>query len=147
MISSVAITFAVGVFVFIALISIISKERKNNRRFFASRFRGWLDKLVDKTGNWLMKSWDHFVRYIIQLHWYYSIHSILKTILKTLVAFYTYIENIFERNRKRTKELRSEKHKLSEDNHLQKVAQHRVDTELTPSQKNKLRKKKLEGKH
>lgn len=147
MISSAATIFGVSIFVFIILLMVVKKERRRGRRFFASRIRSWLDIRADKAGNWVVVSWDHFVKYIVQLHWYYSIHSVLRGILRLITAFYSYFENIFERNRKRAKQLRAEKRELGELNHLQQVAEHKEDTALTPAQKRKLRHKKLEEKH
>jgi hypothetical protein len=147
MISSEAIVFGVSLLVFIILSVVVRAERRRGRRFFASRLRAWLDARVDVGTKWLLKSWDHFVKYIVQLNWYYSIHSLLKTVLKMIVAFYSYFENIFERNRKRTKQLRAEKRQLGEMSHLEQVAEHKEDTALTPAQKKSLRKKKLEEKH
>jgi hypothetical protein len=61
--------------------------------------------------------------------------------------FYASFEKIFERNRNRTKKLRMEKRQLNSINHLSQMADHKVDTALTPAQKKKLRHKKLEEKH
>jgi hypothetical protein len=145
MITTAAITFLVSLTTFVFLATVVHKERRRGRRFFAVRVRGWLDSKVEYVGQLLCNGWDHFSKYIIQLNWYYSIHSVLKTILKTLVAFYTYIENIFEHNRRRTKQLRSEKRQLNEYNHLQQMTAHRQETALTESQQKKLKDKKLKG--
>ena len=147
MITSATITFAVSIFVFIVLLMGVSKERRLGRRFFADSARSWLDDKADRVGKWLVKSWDHFIKYIVQLNWYYSIHSVLKAILKVIVKFYTYFENVFERNRSRTKQLLAEKRQLGEMSHLQQVAEHKEGVALTPAEKRKLRKKKLEEKH
>ncbi|MFT7644601.1 MAG: hypothetical protein ACI9BF_000250 [Candidatus Paceibacteria bacterium] len=137
----------VSVVTFIILLIVTQKERRRGRRFFAARARAWLDIYADKIGRWAFVSWDHFIKYILQLHWYYSIHSVLRTILRVITVFYEYFENVFEKNRRRTKQLRAEKRQLGELNHLQKVAEHKEDTALTPVQKRKLRHKKLEEKH
>lgn len=147
MISSAATIFGVSIFVFIILLMVTQTERRRGRRFFASRLRSWFDVRADNVGKWIVASWDHFIKYILQLNWYYSIHSVLRTILKLITAFYGYFENVFERNRKRTKQLRAEKRQLGELNHLRQVADHKEDTALTPAQKKKLRHKKLEEKH
>lgn len=133
--------------VFIILCAGIQKERRRGRRFFATSLRNWLDEKIDKLGRWVIMSWDHFVKYIVQLNWYYSIHSVLKGILRVIVKFYTYFENVFEVNRSRTKQLRAEKRQLSKMNHLRQMAEHKEDVALSPAQKQKLRKKKLEEKH
>jgi hypothetical protein len=142
-----ATAFTISIFVLILLLALINKERRQNRRFFAVNFRSWLDKKIGKIETWLANSYDHFVKYVVQLHWYYSLHSLLKTLLKFLVAFYTYFEDIFESNRLKAKKLRAEKKQLGEKNHLQHMADHKEDTSLTPAQKKKLSQKELEGKH
>ena len=128
------------------LLMVIYKERRRDRRFFAASLRNFLDSKIEKAGVSLVKSWEHFSKYIIQLNWYYSIHSVLKAVLKVIVSFYSYFENIFERNRTRTKQLRTEKRQLNESNHLHKMTEHKQETALTPSQKRKLKQKNLEGK-
>ena len=147
MITSTATAFTASVFVLVVLLMVVHKERRRGRRFFAAGARSWLDKKTDATGGWIIKSWEHFIKYIIQLNWYYSIHSVLKTMLKMIVAFYSYFENMFERNRRRTKQLRAEKRQLGELNHLHQMAVHKEDTALTSAQKRKLRQKKLEERH
>jgi len=140
-------TVIVSGFSLLLLMIIIEKERRRGRRFFFVGLRGWLDRVVEGVEQWLARSWRHFIKFILQLNWYYSIHSVLRTILKMTVAVYTYFENIFENNRTRTKRLRAEKRKLKEKNHLQKMADHKKDSALTPSQQKKLRHQKLEDLH
>jgi len=126
---------------------LVYRERKSGRRYFAAGLRGWLDEKLTHVIGKLSRSWEHFVKYILQLNWYYSIHSVLRAILRGTVAFYTYFENIFERNRSRTKQLRAERREISEANHLRQMTEHKERTALSPAQQRKLRKKKLEEKH
>lgn len=147
MVTDALIALISSFFFAVALIILVHKERRRSRRFFAAKLRGWLDDRVENTEKYLEKSWEHFSKYIVQLSWYYSIHSILKAILRMIVAIYTYFENVFEQNRNRTKQLRAEKRQLSEFNHLHHMTNHQKDTALTPSQQKKLRQKKLEEKH
>lgn len=147
MIETAAIAFTISLLVLVIILMLVSKERRSGRRFFAAGIRGWLDKIIFKIGSWIEGVVSHFVKYVLQLSWYYSIHSILRTCLKVLVSFYSYFENIFESNRQKAKQLRSEKKQLKNDSHLQKMAEHKEDTSLTPAQKRKLSKKQLEGKY
>ena len=140
-------TVLVSGLLLLLLMVIIEKERRRGQRFFFIGLRGWLDRLVGGFEQWLVKSWQHFIKYILQLNWYYSIHSVLRTILTMTVAIYSYFENVFENNRARTKKLRAEKRRLKEKNHLQKMADHKKDSALTPAQQKKLRHKKLEDLH
>ena len=146
MIPAAAITFAISFSVFAVLLFVVMAERRREGRFFASRAREWLDVKIDRLGAWLVRSWEHFVKYVVQLNWYYSIHGVLRTMLRAIVAVYTKFENVFERNRARTKQLRREKLELSEMNHLRQMAEHKEETALTAAEKRKLRKKKLEEK-
>ena len=147
MISLATSVLGISVSVFFFLLVIVGLERRRGRRFIAVRLRGWLDEKVNNVGSSIIRNWEHFLKYILQLHWYYSIHSVLRTCLRFITAFYAYFENLFERNRNRTKQLRAEKRQLNEMNHLHQMAEHKEDTALTPSQKKKLRNKQLEGKH
>ncbi len=144
MVSLAFTVFLVSCFTLLLLMLVVKKERRLGRRFFAAAFRDWLDGVVYQIECGIVDSWGHFVRYILQLHWYYSIHSVLRTILQMIVAAYSYFEDMFEHNRARTKKLRAEKRQLSERSHLQKVAEHKRDTALTLNQQKKLRQRKLE---
>lgn len=145
MITTALTAFLVSIVFFAVLVTLTQQERRRGRRFFAAGIRSSLDILVTRSEQRLVRSSDHFMRYIVQLSWYYSIHSVLRTFLRGLVAMYTYFENVFERNRQRTKELRAEKRQLNELNHLRQMADHKADTALTPAEQQKLRKKTLEG--
>jgi hypothetical protein len=145
MITSALLAFLGSGIVSVILFITVRMERRRGRRFFAAGFRGWIDGKVDIIGGWLARSLNHFVKYILQLNWYYSIHSVLRTILRLIIAAYTYMENIFEKNRSRTKKLRAEKKQLKDTNHLSQMAAHKESTTLTPAQQQKLRKKNLEG--
>jgi len=146
MVTSAFTALLVSLVIFTVLAVVTQYERRRGRRLFASGFRTWLDGVVDAISYILLKSLNHFTRYIIQLNWYYSIHSVLRTLLQGMIAVYTYFENIFERNRARAKRLRAEKRQLNENNHLQQMTNHRVETALTPTQQQRLRSQKLEGK-
>lgn len=130
----------------LVLILLTQQERRRGRRFFAPRLRSWLDRFVHRAEQGILRQWSHFLKFIVQLHWYYGIHSILRTILRALVALYSYFETMFERNRKRAKALRSEKKNLDKSNHLQQMTTHKADTALSPAEKRQLRKRTLEGK-
>jgi len=129
------------------MLVVVQVERKKQKRLFATSVRGWFDKKISGFEMWVIRTWNHFVRYVVQLNWYYSIHSVLKTLLLTIQMCYASFEKIFERNRNRTKKLRMEKRQLNTVNHLSQMADHKEDTALTPAQKKKLRHKKLEEKH
>ena len=147
MIETAGTFFALSIGVFTLMLIVVQLERRRGKRFFASKARNWLDAQFSSLGNWLIRSWNHFVRYVVQLNWYYSIHSVLKTILIAIQAFYSSFEKMFERNRSRAKKLRMEKRQLTSISHLSQMADHKADTALTPAQKKKLRHKKLEEKH
>lgn len=128
------------------MVIVTQQERRRGRRFFAAGLRGWCDDRADQLERGTTRSIDHFVKYIVQLNWYYSIHGVLRTFLRVIVAVYSYFESVFERNRARTKQLRKEKREINELNHLQQMAKHKEETALTPAEQRRLRKRKLEGK-
>lgn len=136
-------TFIASATVFVALALFVYIEQKRGRRIFLGGLRGGIDVLLVKFVRWCKEQWKHFVRYILQLGWYYSIHSLLRTVLRVLVATYDYIEAHFERNRLRTKDLRAEKQQRG-DGHLSAMAEHKAEVALTKRQQQALRKKKLE---
>lgn len=129
------------------LILITQFEKKRGKRVALSRLRGWFDGVVATIGRRIVGTWRHFVRYIIQLGWYYGLHSFLQAVLKTLVRFYEGIELVFEENRRRAKQLRAERRKETQatPSHLTEMAQHKVDTALTPAQQRRLKDKELKG--
>lgn len=143
MIISPAMVFIATLTTFVVVVVCVRIEERRNQRFLAGAVRGWLDVQVITAEKKIVDVWHHFVKYVVQLGWYYGLHSLLKGILKILVSMYTYIESIFERNRLRAKQLRSEK-KQKVNNHLTKIATHKVETALSPEQKDDLRQKKLE---
>lgn len=147
MFSFAAIAFVASIGTFVVLLMLVSYEQRRGQRLVGVSLRHWCDVQVDKVGVWLLTCLNHFVKYVVQLNWYYSIHSVLRMMLRVMVRFYTYFENVFERNRLRTKRLRAEKRTIGALNHLHKMAEHKEDTALTPKQKQKLRHKKLEEKH
>lgn len=147
MISTALIYFLVSVGVFLLLVVVTSVERKRGSRVFAGSLRTTLDTKLATLYQHLAQVLEHFFRYIVQLHWYYSIHSVLKTLLRIVVAVYTGLESFFERNRKRAKALRAEKRQQTELTHLEQVSAHKAETALTPTEQRKLRDKQLEGKY
>ena len=147
MIQTAVTVFAMSIGVFTLMLVMVQIERRKQKRLFAAKVRGWFDRKISGFEMWVVRTWNHFVRYVVQLNWYYSIHSVLKTLLLAIQVFYASFEKIFERNRDRAKKLRMEKRQLNSINHLSQMADHKVDTALTPTQKKKLRHKKLEEKH
>lgn len=147
MITSAVVAFVSSLLVFCILLMIVRGERRRGRRFLLANFRMWLDSRLDVLIGYLSRKYDHFVRYVLQLNWYYSIHSVLRMWLRMIVKLYTYFEDVFENNRTKTKKLRAEKRQIKTITHLQQMADHKVETALTPSQKRRLRHKKLEEKH
>jgi hypothetical protein len=145
MISTALTTLAVSLVTFFLLTIFTQQERRRGRRFFAARARAWLDRVVDDISQSVSKKIEHFTKYMVQLSWYYGLHSLLRGLLKGMIAMYTYFEDLFERNRARTKQLRAEKRQLSKHNHLQQIANHREETALSASEQQKLKKQKLEG--
>jgi hypothetical protein len=62
-----------------------------------------------------------------------------------LVKAYDSLETVFISNRERARVLRAERRTVKKDNHLTVIGEYKATTALSPSQKKKLRAKKLEG--
>lgn len=146
MVSAGLTTLAISTLLFVVFLFGVQAEQKRGKRFLLGGLRGWLDGVIGFTERKIAQSWDHFSKYVVQLGWYYSVHSFLRALLRTIVAFYEQVEHVFERNRHRTKQLRAEKQQVaSGQGHLAKMAQHKADTALTPKQQQKLKDSQLQG--
>ena len=141
------LTFSISTVLFMLIGIVVQAEQFRARRFFLAQNRASLDVQFTKTGQRWRYYWNHFTQYIVKLGWYYGMHSLLRTILNLLVSMYSYVEDRFERNRKRTKKLRQERKRRTTHTHFTQIASHKVETALTPSQQHDLRTKKLEQDH
>lgn len=143
-----ATIFCISVITFVGYAFLVVVEEKNSRRLIGEKFRARLDVKIEQTGHQFEYQVKHVSRYLLQLGWYYSVHSVLRTILTALVSVYSYIENIFEKNRTRTRELRHEfRRQLHKKTHLTQIAEHREHTTLTPEEQEILKTRKLEENH
>lgn len=140
-------TFVISSILFIGFAFVVQVEQKNARRLVGGRLRGALDRVVQKVGAELRRRWRHVMRYVVQLGWYYGIHSLLRAILKVLISIYSFFEHMFERNRLRTKQLRQELKRHIHKSHLTQMADHKAETTLSPQAQEELKKQKLEDTH
>ncbi len=149
MLPTVVVAFFASLAIFLFVLILVGLERRKRKRFLLPTFRAWIDKVLFVGRDYSGDKLNHFVRYILQLHWYYGIHSFLRGILTTIAKFYSYIENILETNRNKARQIRREKRLVENDpdNHLTHIASNRVETALTPTQQRKRKNKELEGKH
>jgi hypothetical protein len=145
---STAITTSITFLVlFVVMAVVVRVEEARGRRLLLGGVRAFFDRKIIAIHKWFDDLWHHFARYVVQLGWYYSIHSLLRTLLRVLVSVYTYIETMFEKNRERTKDLRKERKQKIKQTHLTQIADHKVETALTPTEQVALRKQKLEEDH
>ncbi len=134
---------SLGLFFLVALLT--RQEAVRGQRFVLSAVRGWFDSILESLYEQLKHKIEVLVRHTIKLSWYYSIHSTLRAILTVLVKTYDRLELVFMRNRERAKVLRAEKRAMQNPSHLTVIGEHKASTALSPSQKKKLRAKKLAG--
>ncbi len=137
--------FLIFVSLFVLSAFITRKEVSKGERLFLGRTRDLLDRILDSLHERITLQVRFVVRHTIKLSWYYSIHSALRAVLTLLVKSYDRLELVFMQNRERARLLRAEKKAHARDNHLTAIGEHKVATALTPSQKKKLRAKKLIG--
>lgn len=143
-----AIVFCTSAVAFVGYALLVIVEEKNSSRLVGGIFRDKLDVKIEHTGHQFEYHFKHVSRYLLQLGWYYSVHSVLRTILAGLVSVYTYIENIFESNRTRTKALRQEfRRQLHTKTHLSQIADHKAKTALSKDEQESLKTRKLEQDH
>lgn len=147
MLTTAIITFVTFLVLFVVMAVVVRVENLRGRRLILSTGRAFLDRKILSMLTWFDDVWHHFMRYIVQLGWYYSIHSLLRTVLRVLVSVYTYIEHIFERNREKTKMLRRERKQKVRQNHFTQIADHKADMALSPAEQATLRQQKLEEDH
>ncbi len=137
------VTFVV---LFVVVAVLVRAEEVRGRRIILASLRDSIDKTLHRFHLWLESTWSHFMKYVVQLGWYYSIHSLLRAILSVLVSIYTYVEAVFERNREKTKHLRRER-KQKQQTHFSQIADHKADVALTPKEQTDLLHDKLHHDH
>ena len=133
---------SLGLFSIYALF--VTLEQKRGKRFLLGGVRDKLDNVVSKITAFITHWLTYLEKYIIQLSWYYSIHRFLTMILTVLVKAYDRLELVFHNNKARARSLKIEKKNLQSSEHLQSMADHKAKTALTPTQKKRLKAKKLE---
>jgi len=147
MIGAAGAVFGGSIILFSLYATLVAVEQKNARRLFGERFRDSLDTKMVTLATRLVRQWNHVSKFVVRLGWYYSIHSLLAAMMKALVSVYTRIEQVFEKNRARTKELRKEFKKHLRESHLTKMADHKEATSLSKEEQETLLRQKLEQDH
>ncbi len=146
MLSTAITTLAISITSFVLVMLLVGSEQKRGKRIVLGSLRNWLDKVVGTIEFKIHDAIDHFIKYVVRLNWYYGIHSFLKAVLALIVKSYEYVEKVFEHNRNLTKQLRAEKkNKETTSSHLTAMAQHKVDTKLSPAEARRRKKNHLEG--
>ena len=110
--SAVTTVFITSVVLFTALSFLIETERRRGSRVALTKVRDWLDEMIERFFTWLREAWEHFIQYVVKLGLYYSLHSLLRTLLQALVAAYDYLEKHFETNRPSREESKGHKRTL-----------------------------------
>ncbi len=147
MLSPAALLLITTTSIFAVWYLLVSVEQSKGRRLVLSAARAWLDSVCSAFALQCRRSFEHFSKFVVQLGWYYSVHSFLRAILRLLIATYEYFESHFEQNRRRAKELRAERRRQERQRtHLTVMAEHKAETALTPAQQKKVKKDHLEGK-
>lgn len=134
--------FLTSLSLFILVALMVGREEKRGQRFFLVRVRTKLDDTLETVFRKVSLVWDHFAKYLLQLGWYYSLHSLLRALLRLVVAMYEYLERKFERNRLKAKNLKHRRNQVSEG-HLSEVAAHKAEVALSPEEEEELKERKL----
>ena len=147
MLATATTTFVTCLVLFVVVAVLVHAEQAKGKRIVLASARRWIDRKMVLVYERLLSSWHHFSHYVVRLGWYYSIHSLLRTILAMLVSAYNFLERMFEHNRVKTKELRRKKKHSIEHGHFSKIADHKADVALTPDEQLQRKKDKLENNH
>lgn len=145
MVYTAAMALMISAFCLLGWGVVVARERQRGERIFLSRTRTALDYLLDHGTAAVTLRVRHTYRYLFQLHWYYSLHSILKAVLRVVVGVYTILEARFEDNRRRTKALRKERQVHEAVTHLTQMAAHKKETALTQKERDRLNREQLEA--
>lgn len=141
-----ALTFlslTIAFFVVYAWMSAVEVGR--GKRLILALPRRAVDSALSSLSESIHRKLVYVGRYMITLSWYYSLHAFLRISLQFIASIYTFIEAILHRNRDKARVIRKER-KQAERSHLTVLAEHKIETELTPHQKAKRRAKALSGK-
>ncbi len=139
------LTFAAFNFIILIIVArVFMLEARRGKRFFASGVRASIDDGIDSVSSRCVRFYTYIGRYVITLSWYYSLHALLKIVLKFLASAYTVVETLLHRNRKRARKIRIERKR--EQSHLSLIADHKAKTTLTPAERAKRKEKALSGK-
>lgn len=126
-----------------------SIEAGRGQRLFLSSPRKGLDNLITGITNAISRAMHYVSRYLITLNWYYGLHAIFKTCMRFVAGIYFAIEKRMETNRQRVKFLRKERRRRSQwgnpRTRMHEMTDHKKATELSDTEKKKLKKKSLEA--
>ena len=139
------IVLATATVFFILYAWLCAIEAERGKRLFLTLVRLALDSALVSFGATVRRKLTYIGRYIITLSWYYSLHAFLRLVLQFLGSVYTVLEAVLHRNRDKARQIRRER-KQAERSHLTALAEHKVETALTPHQKEKRKAKALNGK-
>jgi hypothetical protein len=147
MLVTLSVAWALSLVALLSYGLLVSVELRHGVRYGRTHLRSVLDVYIGMLEGVLYRGWSHFVRYVVQLHWHYGIHTLYRSVLLFLQRVYGVIEYRFEQNRQRTKRLRAERRRATTTGggHLEAIVAHKAASALTPAQKRALKKKSLES--
>ncbi len=138
--------FLISASLFVVWSFVTRQEQVRGSRLFLSGLRARCDSVFEAVYLYLRERVRRIVRHTIKLSWYYSLHSALRAILTILVKLYDSLELVFINNRENARKLRAEKRGVTGvKSHLTMISEHKAESALTPSQKKKLKAKRLAG--
>lgn len=133
---------SLGVFLLWGLLVYI--ENRKGNRVILGKVRSVLDRAISLIFNYIYTTCQFVSRRIIKLGWYYFVHVGLKSLLWVVVTIYDWLERKFHHNRLQARLLRKTSGLSNKKSMLSEVAEHKVTTALTETEKKRLRKKSLE---
>ena len=143
--NTVLLIMVISTVFFIIYARLCVVETNRGRRLWLPTLRGVFDNGLSTLSSRIHKQLIYIGRYMITLSWYYSLHAFLRVVLKFIAGVYTVVEAILHSNRDKARKIRTLR-KREERSHLSVLAEHKIDTTLTASQKEKRKAKALSGK-
>jgi len=131
---TIALTYVGISFAALLLLTILFViEDIKGTRVFLVRFRAFLDSLLLQIAAKMQKWFSFFTTGFMRILFHYGAHTVLNRILAGLKRMELRVEELVRKNRKVARDLRNR-----ERNHLDDIADHKIEVALTSKEKEKL---------
>jgi len=138
--TSIGITAILGT-LFLLYSSVLWWEEKRNNRLFFGGLRSRLDYGIVLLSKRISSTFQILLKRTVTLSWYYSLHALLRLLLRFIAGLYFAVEQMFINNRNKARQIR----RTQNNSHLAALSEHQKETALTEKEKKKRKDKALKG--